>query len=318
MLFIEQFFSKAAAPTSKKFLYTWGANSFGQLGTSLGNTEIKSWTAIQIGWSNAMAIRSDGAMFVWGNTGLTGAGLPATSASPVQVGTSSWTAISTKPLYTGTGNHWMAIRSDGALFSWGNSNTLGQLGDGTTISKSSPVQVGTSSWTSVSTSGAGHTLAIRSGGALFSWGRNNSGQLGDGTTIDKSSPVQVGTSSWTLARVSGSSTGNWSHAIRSGGALFAWGQNITFNGGGNPLGDGTNVSKSSPVQVGTSSWTSVSSGFNQVYAIRSDGALFAWGNNNTGQLGDGTNVSKSSPVQIGTSSWTAVAVGGVHGVAITF
>ena len=67
--------------------------------------------------------------------------------------------------------------------------------------------------------------------------------------------------------------------------------------------DQSNFQKSSPVQIGTSSWTSISAGANHTAAIRSDGALFTWGDNGNGKLGDGTTISKLSPVQIGSSSW---------------
>jgi alpha-tubulin suppressor-like RCC1 family protein len=93
--------------------------------------------------------------------------------------------------------------------------------------------------------------------------------------------------------------------------LFTWGA-----GAFSQLGDGTTVNKSSPVQIGSSSWTAVSAGQLHTAAIRSDGRLFTWGNNLSGQLGDGTTVDKASPVQIGSSSWTAVSAGRNHTLAI--
>ena len=147
---------------------------------------------------------------------------------------------------------------------------------------------------------------------LNAWGTNNSGNLGDGTTTNRSSPVQIGTSSWAAVSTGGGSSGFFSAAIRSDGALFTWGLNAIGQ-----LGDGTTVSKSSPVQVGSSSWTTVAAGGAHTAAIRSDGALFTWGINTNGQLGDGTTTARSSPVQIGTSSWTAVAAGTSHTLGIS-
>ena len=105
-------------------------------------------------------------------------------------------------------------------------------------------------------------------------------------------------------------------AIRTDGYLFTWGQNS--NG---QLGNGTTVDNGSPAQIGSSSWTAVAAGgtgpFAQTAAIRSDGMLFAWGLNGSGQLGDGTATSKASPVQIGSSNnWTSVSAGLSHGAAI--
>jgi alpha-tubulin suppressor-like RCC1 family protein len=113
------------------------------------------------------------------------------------------------------------------LFTWGYGK-FGQLGDnstGASANKSSPVlagvsagtgenvfpggispvQIGSSLWTAVGT-GIQHSAAIRSGGTLFTWGRNNQGQLGDGTTTNRSSPVQIGSSSWTAVSTGGSHT----------------------------------------------------------------------------------------------------------------
>jgi alpha-tubulin suppressor-like RCC1 family protein len=203
MLFIEQFLIKSASeagppppPSGEYFLQTWGSNQDGQLGfvETTNLTEIQSWTVLSAGASHTAAIRSDGALFTWGSNvngrlgdGTIGSVTP--RPSPIQIGSSSWTAVSAGAAHTA------AIRSDGILFTWG-TGTNGILGDGTTNPRSSPVQIGSSSWTAVS-AGSTHTTAIRSDGALFTWGLNTSGQLGDGTTVAKSSPVQIGSSSWT-------------------------------------------------------------------------------------------------------------------------
>ena len=88
--------------------------------------------------------------------------------------------------------HTVAVKSDGTLWAWG-SNSSGQLGDGTTINKYSPVQIGTdTNWKSVAT-GDLHTVGLKTDGTLWAWGWNWNGQLGDGTTIQRNSPVQIGT-----------------------------------------------------------------------------------------------------------------------------
>jgi alpha-tubulin suppressor-like RCC1 family protein len=90
-----------------------------------------------------------------------------------------------------------AIKTDGTLWGWGQNN-VGQVGDGTVVNKSSPVQIGAlTNWAQV---GAffNHTLAVKTDGTLWAWGDNSpDGELGDGTVVDKSSPVQIGLStSW--------------------------------------------------------------------------------------------------------------------------
>ncbi len=205
--------------------------------------------------------------------------------------------------------HTIAIKSDGTLWAWGRNN-YGQLGDGTTVNKSSPIQIGTdTNWVSISC-GQDYTIAIKSDGTLWAWGGNNYGQLGDGTAVDKHSPTQIGTdTSWTSISCGQGHT----IAIKSDGTLWAWGLN---NYG--QLGDGTIVDKHSPIQIGTdTSWASISCGRYHTIAIKSDGTLWAWGWNYDGQLGDGTTGDKHSPIQIGTDTdWVSISCGQGYTIAI--
>ena len=75
------------------------------------------------------------------------------------------------------------------------------------------------------------------------------------------------------------------------------------------LGDGTNTGKSSPVQIGTSSWISVSAGRFHTAAVSAGNKLFTWGDNQYGQLADQGSLDRSSPVQIGVENWTGVNAG---------
>ncbi len=206
-------------------------------------------------------------------------------------------------------HHAIALKSDGTLWAWG-ANGYGQLGDGTTGDKSSPIQIGTDNkWVSIAV-GFYHTIALKSDGTLWAWGVNGGGQLGDGTTIDKHSPVQIGTdNNWIFISV----RGNHTVVLKSDGTLWAWGAN-----GYGQLGDGTTVSKSSPIQIGTDNkWASISAGDYHTVALKSDGTLWAWGENTVGQLGDGTTIDKSSPVQIGTDNkWISITAKNAHTIAL--
>jgi alpha-tubulin suppressor-like RCC1 family protein len=202
------------------------------------------------------------------------------------------------------------------MYSWG-CNTSGQLGDGTTTSKSSPVTVlsgGFTDWCQVS-AGSNHTAAVRQNGTLWAWGLGSNGRLGDGTAVDKSSPVSVvgGFTDW--CQVSAGSTGAHTAAVRTNGTLWTWGAG-TFG----RLGDGTTVAKSSPVSVigGFTDWCQVSSGGYQTVAVRTNGTLWSWGCNDTGRLGDGTTIDKSSPVSVigGFTDWCQVSVGLRHTLAV--
>jgi hypothetical protein len=105
-------------------------------------------------------------------------------------------------------------------------------------------------------------------------------------------PIKIGTDkNWASV-----STGNThTAALKSNGTLWAWGANSSGQ-----LGNGNNTISLTPIQVGSDNkWISVSVGRGEyTMALKSDGTLWAWGNNNAGQLGDGTTTNRTSPVQI--------------------
>ena len=77
------------------------------------------------------------------------------------------------------------------------------------------------------------------------------------------------------------------------------------------------INKSSPVQVGTDThWASIAAGYYHSLGLKSDGTLWAWGGNNSGQLGDGTSYDRHSPVQIGTDLWASIAAGSYHSLGL--
>jgi len=289
--------SHALAITTTGLLYGWGANSFSQVGS--GN----SFSLISTG----LATRLDYSLWQWGKAS-NGVFLDNTTtvsrSSPVQIGTSSWIAISSSV----NKDTIFAIKPDNTLWGWG-LNTSGQLGDGTTVSRSSPVQIA-GSWTKVSVKTT-HVLATNITGTLWAWGLNTSGQLGDTTTVSRSSPVQISSSSWIVISA-GDST---SVVIDANYRLFASGSNSLGQ-----IGDNTTINRSSPVQIGTSSWIAVSTGGNSgghTLAIQLNNGLYAWGRNDVGQLGLEDTINRSSPVQVGNSNWTNISVGTFHSVGIT-
>ena len=200
------------------------------------------------------------------------------------------------------GVHSAAITTDGDLYTWGY-NDYGQLGDGTTKIKSTPVKI-MNDVASVSLGGV-HSAAITTDGDLYTWGYNDYGQLGDGTTKIKSTPIKI------MNDVASVSLGGaHSAAITTDGDLYTWGCN---NSG--ILGDGTTESKSTPVKI-MSDVASVSLGEAHSAAITTDGDLYTWGYNGDGQLGDGTTENKSTPVKI-MSDVASVSLGRFHSAAIT-
>lgn len=237
--------------------------------------------------------------FVTAGTG--GTGTPGTSTwATCATNCSSWnedTLISAGAVLSGTS--YAGIRAaDGTLWLWGY-NGYGQLGDGTTTSRKSPVQLGSNSWKMISGGTSYNFAAIRSDDTLWLWGSGANGNLGVGDTSNYSSPVQVA-GTWSYVHCGDTVTAG----IKTDGTLWLWGTNYYGN-----LGDGTITARSSPVQVsGGGSWRYVFCGYYTSFGIKSDGKMYAWGRGDSGQLGDGFAVTKSSPVQAGSafSDWQSV------------
>ncbi|MFB6613238.1 hypothetical protein ACFCV9_03270 [Streptomyces sp. NPDC056367] len=215
-------------------------------------------------------------------------------------------------------DHSVALRADGSVWAWG-FNGDGRLGDGTTIDRTTPVQVCAVGETAPCDSflggvkaiaaGGSHNLALRTDGTVVAWGSNAAGQLGDGTNTQSSVPVSVSG----LNRVTSIAAGLiHSLAARTDGTARGWGDNDDGQ-----LGDGTTTNRNTPVEVfGLFSVTAVSAGNEHSVALRTDGGVISWGNNSSGQLGDGTTTDRVTPVEvIGLTGVTAVSAGGHHSVA---
>ncbi|WP_409014998.1 RCC1 domain-containing protein, partial [Archangium sp.] len=148
--------------------------------------------------------------------------------------------------------HSLWVRPDGTVWAWGN-NQYGQLGDGTTATRSSPRRVSALSGVVALSAGYFHSLAVLQDGTVWAWGKNDSGQLGDGTTTQRSTPVRVSA----LSGVTSVSAGmHHSLAVLQDGTVWAWGNNESGH-----LGDVTTTQRSTPVQVRAwSGMASVSAG----------------------------------------------------------
>jgi alpha-tubulin suppressor-like RCC1 family protein len=305
----------SVAIRSDGILFTWGQNNGGQLGLSdtvyrsspvqLGSS---SWSQISAGSSHTIAIRSDSTLWAWGynNVGQVGLGDTSNRSSPVQIGSvNTWSKVSAGSSQS------FAIRSDASLYAWGLNVSFGELGDGTVINKSSPVQVGSpTSWTQIAV-GSSFTGGIDTLGRLYTWGYNLQGQLGSGVTAYRSAPVQVTGNSWNFIAAGQ----NAMAGIDTLGKLYTWGNNAQGEFGDNSA---TTVTRSSPVILsGTSSWSSVTAGTQTVFAITTANALWAWGVGTSGTLGDNTIVSKSSAVAVAGGATYVKAYPSQHALAIT-
>ncbi|MEK7453235.1 MAG: fibronectin type III domain-containing protein, partial [Patescibacteria group bacterium] len=304
-------------------VWSWGLNSFGQLGdntttnryTPVQTLTITGITAISAGAEHSLALKSDGTVWSWGrnSNGELGDGTGSNRLTPVQV--SSLTGVIA---ISGGYRHSLALKSDGTVWAWGD-NLYGQLGDGTITDRNTAVQVCqtysgscTAYLTGVTAISGGtyFSLALKSDGTVWSWGRNNSGQLGDGTTTDRNTAIQVcqtysGSCTAYLTGVTAISGGG-SHSIAPDldGTLLAWGSNAFGQ-----LGDGTTTDRLTPVQVCqtysgscTAYLTGVtalsSTGFDHSLVLKGNYEVKTWGNNLSGQLGNGTLTDKTTAIQL--------------------
>jgi alpha-tubulin suppressor-like RCC1 family protein len=195
------------------------------------------------------------------------------------------------------------------VWGWGYNATY-QLGDGTAINRSSPVQANNVTWAVAVAGGSLYSLVLKSDGTVWGWGYNASGQLGDGTTLNRNTPVQVSG----LTDVKSISAGTLHNlALKNDGTVWSWGYNANGR-----LGDGTTVDRLTPVQIpGLNNVIAISAGGFQSLAVKADGTVWSWGYNKFGQLGDGTTVDRYNPVQVGgLTGVIAVASGGYHSLAL--
>lgn len=216
-----------------------------------------------------------------------------------------------------------------------------------------PAIVANSSGTATLAAAPSHSVAAKSDGTAWAWGRNAYGELGDGTTNAAATPVQM----LGLGQVTAAAAGlGHSLALKSDGTVWATGGNWWGQ-----LGDGTTTPRSTAAQVqglagvaaiaaargrslarkpdgtlwawGGTSYSAYSSvpaqvpGIADVVAIalgdgfslvvKSDGTVWAWGVNGSGQLGDGTTTNRATPVQVvGLAGVRGVAAGDNHSLAL--
>lgn len=354
-------------------VYTWGWNVFGQLGNGLQGSPTQAFPnpapvagvhdvdQVAGGDFHSLARTTDGHVWAWGyNTeGQVGNGAhtPANTGvlSPVLLD-----GIDSVAALDAGGIHSIALRTNGEVWAWG-SNQFGAVGTnsrgnqlvpvpvsgglhGTAVSAggyhcvvlSDPrpvahaVQVGDASADTgplalplvrplegppditALAAGLHHSLALDGEHRVWSWGDDSSGQLGteDGSH-DAPELVDIPLDG-TRGFVQVAARGKQSFALRSDGAVFAWGDN-TYG----ELGVGSTESQPRPEQVSISRAVRVAAGEHHTIALDQDGSVWAWGQNRSGQLGSTPNSALAkTPIQIsGLYGITSVAAGGFHNAA---
>lgn len=305
----------------------WGGNAFGQLGDA--STDDRS-TPVQVQGldsgvqaisagerSFTCALKTGGAVACWGSNDLGSLGNGGISYSSVPV-TVSGLAAGVRAISAGNAHACAILASDNALRCWGY-NLGGQVGDGTTTSRTTPVSVsGLGSGVAAVDAGVLHTCAVTQSGAAKCWGNNVRGQLGDGTVINRPAPVDVAGLASDVVAVA---AGHYHSCARlTGGTVQCWGDN--YHG---QLGVGVeSYGQTTPgpaLALGAGA-TQIAAGRAHACAIVADGALVCWGNNDWGQVGNGSVAAPTfgrAPVDVvGLSGGVAAVVAGAaHTCALT-
>jgi alpha-tubulin suppressor-like RCC1 family protein len=304
----------------------WGNNDYGSMGDG---TTTNRLTPVQVsGITNALqvsaaqyqvcALISGGTVKCWGNNGAgeVGDGTTTDRLTPVPVsGVANAVQVSAGGSAYGYASS-CALISDGTVKCWGNNNN-GQLGDGTTTDRWTPVSVsGISNAVQIDVGGE-HVCALISDGTVKCWGRGTEGQLGTGGTSSSSMPVQVsGITNAVKVSAGGGSGGGYSCALLSDKTVKCWG----WNGVGS-LGDGTTTNRPTPVSVsGIANVVQVSASmYGHTCAVLSSGAIKCWGWNSQGQFGDGTSDFDNHPYAVsvsGIGNAVQVSTGYMHTCAL--
>ena len=266
----------ALALASDGTVYSWGFNSWGQLGngtTGTANnasspvavktagTPMNGKTIIQIhaGYEHSLALASDGTVYAWGrnNSGQLGKNDATDAHIPAAVQTLGTPMAGKVIVQLAAGNSQsMALASDGTVYTWG-WNQYGQLGNGTTTNSRIPVAVVTTGTplagkvVSQIAAGNAHALAMTDDGTVYTWGWNQYGQLGNNSTINSSLPVAVKTTGTPLAgkiitQITSGGSPN-SLVLANDGTMYTWGW-----GQHGQLGNGTiGTDAKTPLAVST-------------------------------------------------------------------
>ena len=269
---------------------------------------------VDAGGGHTGLIDTSGSLWMWGENyaGQLGNGTTENSMVPVKV-MDNVVAVSCGGRITA------AIKTDGSLWMWGN-NFDGALGNSKQEYVLSPIKV-MDNVAAVSCGGTStssdFTAAIKTDGTLWMWGSNAYGQLGKGEPGNSSAPVKI------MNNVAAVSCGGWGHtaAIKTDGSLWMWGDNgqgqLGNGGTGNQkYHDGVKeVSiQDIPVKI-MDSVSAVSCGNAYTAAVKTDGSLWTWGDNEFGQLGDGTRKDATAPIKV-MEGIAAVSCGRSHTAAI--
>ncbi len=280
--------------------YCWANGFFGERGDgATGAFDITPdpvsgghrFAQISAGGNHTCGVTADGTAYCWGRNGegQLGDGTTTDRLTPAAVA-GDLTFVQVSAAGAGGGNHTCGVTTDGAAYCWG-PNDDGELGDGTTTERHTPVRVqGDQTFAQVA-AGERHTCALTDAGEAYCWGANGAGQLGDGTNLSSTTPVAVagGPSFVEIGAGQHHTCGR-----TASGAVYCWGANDAGQ-----LGDGTNETRTTPVRAaGGRDFERIAVDGGHVCGLGMDGTLYCWGLNRSAELGDGTAANRNEPVAV--------------------
>jgi len=333
-------------------VWAWGCNNNGQLGnnsstpsqvpiqvfsSTTSNNPLTNIIGIAAGLSHSLALSNDSTVWAWGhnNDGQLGNNSTTNSFVPVQVVSS---ALSLKPLtnivaIAAGGFYSLGLSYDGTVWAWGYNNA-GQLGNNSTLTSLTPVQVVASASSDPLTNivaisaGPNHPLALDTNGMIWAWGNNQLSKLGNGSHTKSLTAVCVldPRSSNPITNMIAIAAGDYhSLAVAEDGTIWSWGNNNVGQ-----LGNGSISPSALPSHFTLSSDPStqiiaVKAGLSYSLALAKNGTGFAWGFNLVGELGNNSTATSSRPVRIVASTISDdplshivdLAAGGLHSLALT-
>lgn len=283
----------------KGSVYGWGASAYLEWGGSSNNYasdpvkgfEGLNFKQIKFHYMGGYALDADGYLWCWGKTGH-GSALTGDSVVPVKVSDVKFTQIATGS------EHLCALDTDGYLWSVGN-NTYGQLGDGTTSSKSALTKIGDKKWSFVYCTDR-TTIALDDSGIMWGVGQGNNYRFGNSSTDNLTTLTKLNDKVWR------SVWGNDNHTFAIDTDGYLWGAGSSSNGS---LGTGGTTTEKTFVQIGKQKWQKVATASGHTIAINTEGFLYGWGANSHGQLGLGEGYDGGGEIhhRIGDKKWTDIS-----------
>jgi len=304
----------AAALTVDGSIYVWGSNDFYQLGIDhivsadtpvLLQTSISNVQSMALGERHSIAMDKNGQLWVWGDNtfGQTGTDSLEPVKKPVQLTHNSENQRLNPMIAISAGKfHSVSLDRTGTAWSWGR-NDWGQLGNGTQIMHTFPMQVLDSDGAPFQgvvaiASGENFVLALTNDGLVWAWGENSSGQLGlprEEKSCQYPHLIEMKTPCQAIA-----AGHQHAMALTTDGHVFAWGNN-TYG----QLGIGSYDSTHTPTQVILEDGNlplnhvqSIAAGDDHSMAILDNGHVMLWGKNSSGQLGNSTPTDQKNPIPL--------------------